>query len=81
MSGGRPTPEMDDPSTPPECLSCEDTGYEPGTDLYCTFCKKGCAVAAAAIKAGKSPWGDEDDDPCDYDERDPMLESFGDFHE
>jgi hypothetical protein len=28
-----------------ECLMCEDTGIEPGTDEYCTFCKRGFDVA------------------------------------
>lgn len=59
--------------TEPECLACEDTGYEPGMPgYYCTFCKKGCAVAVAQMKAGVDPWnvdGQFDREESDEDKR------------
>ena len=55
----------------PQCLSCEDTGYEPGmSGYYCTFCKRGCAIATAQMKAGIDPWNvdgqfDQDEEECE----------------
>lgn len=47
----------------PDCMSCEDTGYEPGMPgYYCTFCKAGCAVAVAQLKVGISPFDHEESD-------------------
>jgi len=41
----------------PECQACEDTGYEFGMPgYYCTFCKKGCAIAHEQVKHGIDPW-------------------------
>ena len=60
-----PSDEEPEPYVPPECMACEDTGYEAGMPgYYCTFCKKGCAVATAQMKRGVSPFdphGEESD--------------------
>lgn len=46
-----------EPYVPPDCMSCEDTGYEPGMPgYYCTFCKAGCKVATEQLKAGRDPF-------------------------
>lgn len=47
----------------PDCLSCDDTGFEAGMlGYYCTFCKAGHAVAARQMKAGIDPWDHEESD-------------------
>jgi len=58
-----------------ECLACDDTGYEPGMPgYYCTYCKRGCAVARAQLAAGIDPWnvdGQFDEDAEDDAEGTP----------
>ena len=52
-----PNMSGDNESIEIECIACEDTGYEAGMPgYYCTFCKKGCAVATAQMRAGKNPF-------------------------
>lgn len=46
-----------------DCYACEDTGYEPGCGLYCTFCKRGYDVATRQMALGLNPWGDEPSEP------------------
>jgi hypothetical protein len=55
-----------------ECLACGDTGYEPlMPGYYCTFCKRGCAVARAQLAAGIDPWKDDEPDEDDDAEGTP----------
>lgn len=65
----------------PECMSCEDTGYEPGMPgFYCTFCKAGFKVAAEQVKSGLNPFdpfGDERREREESDEDKRRYEDWG----